>query len=122
MADDEVKIDWGEASVDGGRLTVPLSGNPPAAYKAQLARVIERLERGGSGWGEIKVGKAKLRVEGIGAGAESDLRHFLEAAVLQANADVRAEEDDDDDADQGDERSEPDQAMTDAFRAFAPER
>jgi hypothetical protein len=120
--DDEVRIDWGAAAVDGGRLNVPFAGTPPAGFKSRLAHVIERLERGGSGWGEIKATKAKLRVDGVAAGSESDLRHFLEAAVLQANADARADdEDDDDEAGTGDERSEPDQAMTDAFRAFAPE-
>jgi hypothetical protein len=121
MADDDVTIDWGAASVDGGRLTVPLAGKPPAGFKPALAHVIERLERGGRGWGEVKVAKAKLRVDDVRDGSESDLRHFLEAAVLQANADVRADEEDDDEAGDGDERSEPDQAMTDAFRGFAPD-
>jgi hypothetical protein len=107
--------------VDGGRLTVPLAGEPPSGFKNALAHVIERLARGGHDWGEIKVTKSKLRVDGVSEGSESALRHFLEAAVLQANADVRAEDDDDDDSDSGsgDERSEPDQAMTDAFRGFA---
>jgi hypothetical protein len=118
MAEDEVTIDWGAASVEDGRLTVPLAGEPPPGFKSALAHVIERLSRGGSAWGEIKVGKARVRVDDVGAGAESDLRHFLEAAVLQANTDVRAE-DDEDESGSGGERSEPDQAMTDAFRGFA---
>jgi len=112
----DVRIDWGAASVDGGRLTVPLEGELPDGFKARLTHVVERLDRGGSGWGEIKVGKAKVRVQGVVAGAERDLRHFLEAAVLQASAD--ADEEDDDEA-AGDERSDEDQALTDAFRAFA---
>jgi hypothetical protein len=70
--------------------------------------VIERLHRGASAWGEIKVTKSKLRVAGVAAGTESDLRHFLESAVLQAGANL-ADED----------RSEDDQRMTDAFRAFS---
>jgi hypothetical protein len=112
----DVKIDWGAASVDGGRLTVPLAGELPDGFKARLTRVVERLDRGGSAWGAVKVGKAKLRVEAVAAGSERDLRHFLEAAVLQASAD--ADEEDDDEA-TGDERSDEDQALTDAFRAFA---
>jgi hypothetical protein len=119
MAHDEVTIDWGQASVDGGRLTVPYAGKAPAGFKPALAHVIERLDRGGSGWGAIKVGKARLRVEDVAAGSESDLRHFLEAAVLQANADVHADTDDDDDTDASGKRSEADQTMTDAFRDFA---
>jgi hypothetical protein len=50
-------------------------------------------------------------------GSEDALHHFLESAVLQANVDLRPEEDDD--ASSDDERSEDDQRMTDAFRAFA---
>ena len=113
----DVKIDWRAASVDDGRLTVPLAGEPPDGFKARLAHVVERLDRGGSGWGEIKVGKAKLRVDAVVAGSERDLRHFLEAAVLQASAD--AEDNDDEETGSGDKRSEEDQAQTDAFRAFA---
>jgi hypothetical protein len=105
--------------VDGGRLTVPYAGKPPAEFKTALARVIERLDRGGGGWGAIKAGKAGLRVDDVSAGSESDLRHFLEAAVLQANADVRDDADDDDGTDASGERSEADEAMTDAFRGFA---
>ena len=116
MGNDDVRIDWGAASVDDGRLTVPLAGKPPDGFKAGLTHVVERLDRGGSGWGEINVGKAKLRVDAVAAGSERDLRHFLEAAVLQASADT---EDEDDDAAPGDARSEEDQALTDAFRAFA---
>jgi hypothetical protein len=116
---DEVTIDWGQASVDGGRLTVPYAGKPPAGYKPALAHVIERLDRGGSGWGAIKVGKTKLRVDDVSAGAESDLRHLLDAAVLQANANVRDDGEDDEETGESGERSEADQTMTDAFRDFA---
>jgi hypothetical protein len=119
MADNEVTIDWGQASVDGGRLKVPYAGEPPAGFKPALAHVIERLDRGGSGWGAIKVGKSGLRVDDVSAGAESDLRHLLEAAVLQANANVREDSEDDDENDETGERSEGDQTMTDAFRDFA---
>ena len=113
----DVKIDWGAASVDDGRLTVPLAGEPPDGFKERLTHVVERLDRGGSGWGDIKVGKAKLRVDAVAAGSERDLRHFLEAALLQASAD--AEDEDDEETGSGDERSEEDRALTDAFRAFA---
>jgi hypothetical protein len=118
--DDEIRLDWSAASVDGGRLTVPLAGKTSAHFKADLTAVIARLQGGGSAWGEIKVGKAKVRVDGVAAGDESDLRHFLESAVLQANANARADEEDDDER-SADERSESDQQLTDAFRAFAEE-
>ena len=63
-------------------------------------------------WGEIDVGKKKLKVDDVEPGAEADLRHFLETAVLQANADPPPNE-------KEGERSDADQAMTDAFRSFA---
>jgi hypothetical protein len=52
----------------------------------------------------------------VTAGAEHDLRHLLESAVLPANADLAPTEADDG----ADERSEDDVQMTEAFRAFAP--
>jgi hypothetical protein len=123
MADDaqqDISIDWNAASVDDGRLTVPLLGEPSAAWRDRLKHVIERLQRGGSGWGEIKVTKSALRVDAVRAGAEADLRHFLESGVLQANSDLRAEEEGEaEDAESADGRSESDQEMTDAFRAFS---
>ena len=117
MAEHDTTIDWGSASVDGGRLTVALAGSASAEWKERVQQVIQRLERGSGGWGEITVTKSKLRVDAVKPGSETDLRHFLESAVLQANADLRPEEpaattDDD-------ERSEEDQQMTDAFRSFS---
>jgi hypothetical protein len=114
---EEIRLAWNEASVDGGRLTVPLAGEPSKEFRSRLTAVIERLERG-SAWGEIEVGKAKLKVEGVSADSAGDLRHFLESAVLQANADLRVEDDDEGSAD---ERSEEDQRLTDGFRAFGEE-
>jgi hypothetical protein len=114
---DEIRIDWGAAEVEGGRLTVPFEGKPPSDFTAQLTGVIERLRRGGA-WGDIKVGRSTLRVADVEHGAESDLRHFLESAVLQANANLAADDDDDEPA-SGGERSEADERMTEAFRGFA---
>jgi hypothetical protein len=113
---DEIRIDWGSAAVDGGRLTVPLAGKPSSEFKTQLQDVIGRLHHG-SGWGDVKVKKSGLRVDDVADGAEGDLRHYLESAVLQANANVAAE--DADEETPGDERSEDDQRRTDAFRAFS---
>jgi hypothetical protein len=112
------QIDWGAASVDDGRLTVLLDGEPSKEWVKRVEGVLERLHTGGKGWGEIKVSKKKLTVDDLGDGSESELRHLLESAVLQANADLAADEDDEGGKD--DERSEADQQKTDAFRAFAP--
>ena len=108
-------IDWSEASVDDGRLTVPFAGKPPKAWTDRVERVVESLRRTGSGWGEIEVGRKKLRVDAVSPGSEGELRHFLESVVLQANTDVPAEDEESD----GEERSEVDQQMTETFRAFA---
>jgi hypothetical protein len=107
-----VQIDWGSAEVDDGRLTVPLTGKPPKKWAEAVTRVIDRLQRGNERWGAITVTRKQVRVDAVEAGTEADLRHLLESAVLQANSEF----DDGDEPD--DERSEADQQMTDAFRAF----
>jgi hypothetical protein len=33
---DDIGIDWGSASVNGGKLTVAFTGNPPAEWTDQL--------------------------------------------------------------------------------------
>jgi hypothetical protein len=116
MADreQEIEIDWAAASVSDGRLTVPYTSKPSAEWLERLDHVIGRLGRAGSDWGAIDVAKKKLRVDDVAQGSEADLRHFLEAAVLQANAaegEERAEAAEE-------ERAGPDQEMTDAFRSF----
>jgi hypothetical protein len=115
---DETHIDWGSATVGDGRLTVALAGKPSSEWRARVQRVLERLHSSGSGWGAIRVGKKKVTVEDVSAGSEGDLRHLLESAVLQANADL-ADTDAGGEGGAGDERSAADQRMTDAFRSFA---
>jgi hypothetical protein len=118
MAED-IAIDWNAASVDDGRLTVPLLGEPSAKWRDRVTHVIERLERGGNDWGTIKVTKSKFRVDAVGEGAESTLRHLLEGAVMQANSDFREDDEHDNQDEPDQERSEVDQHKTDAFRSFS---
>jgi hypothetical protein len=110
-----VEIDWSQASVDDGSLTLPLAGKAPKKWTDRLEAVADSLARGGRGWGEVSVGRKKLRVDDVTPGCEAELRHFLESAVLQANADVPVEDEDDSDG----ERSDADQQMTETFRSFA---
>jgi hypothetical protein len=110
-----VEIDWSHASVEGGSLTVPFTGKTPKKWTDRLEDVAASLARGGRGWGDVSVGRKKLRVGEVTPGCEADLRHFLESAVYQANADVPIEDEDD----SGEKRSDADQRMTEAFRAFA---
>jgi hypothetical protein len=112
-------IEWSGASVEGGRLTVPFDAKAPADFKAQLIDLIDRLDQGGRAWGDVKVTRSGLSVADVSEGAESDLRHFLEAAVLQANANLGEDEDDDDEPGSDGERSETDERMTETFRDFA---
>jgi len=111
------EIDWTTAAVRGGRLTVEIAGDPGREWSARVRELAERLDRPGSDWGEIAVKKTRLRVKDVAEGAEADLRHLLESAVLQANAEFAPDDEDEDDGD--DEGSEQDRAMTAAFRAFA---
>ena len=111
------EIDWSAAEAEDSVLTVPLTGEPSKAWTDRVAEVVERLERGGGGWDAVKVGRSAIEVGGVQAGAEGDLRHFLEGAVMQANADF-APEPEPEEGD-GDAASEADAEMTGAFRAFA---
>jgi hypothetical protein len=111
----QASIDWASAAVKDGDLTVELSGEPSTEWAKRVQAVLERLERAGSGWGATKVSKTRIQVKGVTAGAEDDLRHLLDGAVQQANADFAAPEEDAGDG----ERSEADSAMTEAFRSFS---
>jgi hypothetical protein len=113
----QASIDWASATVKDGDLTVALAGEPSADWAQRVQAVLERLERPGSGWGATKVTKTAIKVKAVTAGAEDDLRHLLDGAVQQANADFAPPEEDDGDG----ELSEADSAMTEAFRSFSDE-
>jgi hypothetical protein len=113
----QASIDWASAAVSDGDLTVELAGEPSADWAQRVQAVVERLERAGSGWGATKVTKTRIQVKAVTAGAEDDLRHLLDSAVQQANADFAAPEDEGD----GDEPSEADGAMMETFRSFSDE-
>lgn len=121
----EREIDWASAEVKGATLTVAISGGGDAAkqWLARVQSVLRVLDRSGGRWGEIKVSKDKFQVSELREGAEPDLRHLLESAVLQANADLARGENSDEQReaeDSDDQGSSADQQMTDAFRSFAP--
>jgi hypothetical protein len=116
-APQEATLDWSSASVDDGRLTVPVTGEIPTGWTKRVGHVAERLGRPSNAWGALKVSKKQVEVANVEPGSETDLHHFLESAVLQANADLR----DDDENTPDDKRSEEDQRMTDAFRSLVDE-
>jgi hypothetical protein len=110
-----IAIDWSAAEVRDGRLRVPYSDRPSKAWVAAFERVAERLERRGSGWGELSASRKDLEVEGVAEGEEPALRHFLESALLQANAVEGSDDEDGED----DDLSDVDRRMTETFRGFA---
>src|ERR1700709_1161342 len=117
--DDDVphgQIDWTTASVRDGRLKVEIAGDPGRDWSARVEEIAERLDRSGNAWGKIAVKKSTLRVKDVAEGAEADLRHLLESAVLGASAEFAPDDGEPDDDD--DKGSDEDRAMTAAFRAF----
>ena len=116
------RIDWTSAEVSDGELTVGISGDVPKGWAPRLKALLERLGQTGSErWGPIKVAKGKISVEDLQDGAEPDLRHLLESAILQANADLAPHDEADAVAGQESPERARDGRMTAAFRAFAPE-
>ena len=113
------ELDWASASVRDGELSVEVSGTPNAEWARGLEAIVERLYRPGSGWGEVKVSKATLRVASVSPGSEADLRHFLDSAVLQVNSNFAPDEEGEAGDDDG--GSPEDREMTDVFRSFSAE-
>ena len=113
-----MEIDWSTAEVRDGTLTVALEGEPSKDWSQYAAGVLDRLRRGSEPFGEVEFGKERIEVASVRAGAEADVRHLLESAVLQANAHFAAQDDDQDDAD---DATAEDRRMTEALRAFGEE-
>jgi hypothetical protein len=108
----EGHIDWQSAEVDGGDLTVAIEGEVSKAWAKRAADVADRIARSPT-WGAVKVKREAIEVADVPPGSEDALRHVLEGAVQQANADFAPREDEDDGP------SGEDAEMTAAFRAFA---
>jgi hypothetical protein len=120
------QINWSTAEIEGGRLTVALSGEAPKGWAKHFDSVLALLDQGWDRWGSIVVHKTKIQVSAVQEGAQGDLRHLLESALLQVNSDLEHARDEgaDDRPNEGDEDekdpgSEADRRMTDAFRGFA---
>jgi hypothetical protein len=127
----EARLDWGQAEVQDGTLTVSVAGEPPDGWKETFEKTAALLSSGE--WDTVRVKKHAVMVQGVRPGTEEKLKHFLESIVQQANATHAPEDEDDHDADadaegredeepgdsaDGDERSE-DSEMTERFRSFA---
>lgn len=106
-----VELDWRQAEVRGGRLTLPLTEKASKRWVREVESVLERLAPDT----EVDVGRERLELA-VTAGEEGDIRHLLESAVQEANARLAPDEDDGGDG----QHDAEDSALTEAFRAFAP--
>ncbi len=118
------QLDWSTAEVTDGRLSVELDGDPPKGWASRFEATATLLNRGQ--WEKVKVKKASIRVSPVVPGDEEQVRHFLESAVLEANAAFESPQDaEDDGAGETEEEpeasaeAEPDADMTARFRGFA---
>ncbi len=107
------EIDWATSAVAGRVLTVELTGEPSQRFASHLDGVLSRL--GTRGAGAIKVTKRRIKVEAVDADRADDVRHLLESAVAQANADLVRTADA-----ASTEQDDIDATLTAAFRGFAP--
>jgi hypothetical protein len=119
------KIDWANAEIEEGALTVELTGANSKAWRRRFESVLTLLETSHSQWGEVRINRNAIRVAEVGQGSETELRHFLESVVLQVNSELPQpkESTQGDEADvvetKADEAAHVDRQMTAAFRAFA---
>jgi len=116
-------IDWATAEVEAGALSVAVAGERPKHWRRHFVAVLELLDTGSGGWGRVRVRKDRVEVLDVHEGSEERLRHTLEGAVAQANADTDARADSGspaaDEEDIEDARERLDRRMTDVFRGFA---
>lgn len=94
-------------------MTLPFAAKVSKDWVSAFGDVLHRLDAGR----EVEIEREHLALD-VEPGTEGDVRHLLESAVLEANSRLA-----DDDA-EGDnaERDADDDAMTQAFRAFAEEQ
>jgi hypothetical protein len=119
MADKRREIDWASAEVHEGNVVVALTGKASKAWSESFDGVLRLLGSGTGGWGELAHDKKTIKVQGLQPKAEGDLRHFLEAVVVQVNAEL-AESEPEPQAEPTDPQELEDQEMTATLRSFGP--
>ena len=124
-----LKLDWSTAAVAGDTLTVELAAEPPKEWREAFEGTAVLLD---SRHWKVAISKqGAIKVAGIGAGDEDDVRQFLEGSVLQANSTLTDEdelfgrepaehEEESDEADEPDAEAGPtDEDLTERFRSFS---
>jgi hypothetical protein len=119
MADKRREIDWASAEVRRGSVVIGLTGKPSKAWSDSFDGVLRLLGHGTGAWGEIEHDKKSIKVQGLQPKAEGDLRHFLEAVVVQVNAELAESPSSDSQSEPSDPQELEDQEMTATLRSFA---
>jgi uncharacterized protein YjiS (DUF1127 family) len=114
------QIDWGSADVQGGSLTVALTGRSSKAWRTRFEAVHALLEHSERDWGEVGLTREAIEVEAVREGSEEALRHFLESLVLQVNAELEPDDVGEDALTGADPQMASDRRMAATFRGFAP--
>jgi hypothetical protein len=119
MADKRRAIDWASAEAHRGHVVVSLTGKHSKAWSDSFDGVLRLLGHGTGGWAEIAYDKKSIEVRGLEPKAEGDLRHFLEAVVVQVNSEVAASEHaSEPQAEPADPQEIEDRQMTATLRSF----
>jgi hypothetical protein len=118
MSDKHREIDWSSAEVHEGDVVVALTGRSSKAWSDSFDGVLRLLGHGTGGWGEIAHDKKTIKVQGLQPKAERDLRHFLEAVVVQVNAELAEPASESEQTEPADPQEIEDREMTATLRSF----
>jgi hypothetical protein len=118
MSDKRREIDWSSAEVHDGNVVVALTGKSSKAWSDSFDGVLRLLGHGTGEWGEIAHGKKTITVQGLQPKAEARLRHFLEAVVVQVNAELAEPTAESEQPEPADPQELEDQEMTATLRSF----
>ncbi len=117
---DAPRLQWSEAEVRDGVLTIEIAGERPKGWDEVFERTVALLH--GGDWDEVKLKSGKVRVSGLRQGDEETLHHFLEGVMQQANAshpeigDDEPNEDEDEESPTDESQGDADAGMTGRFR------
>lgn len=100
-------------------LTVGLTGPSSKVWSRRFAAVHALLEHSEREWGEVGLTRKAIEVEGVHAGSEGALHHFLESVVLQVNAELEPDRAQADAGSGEDAQLVADRKMAATFRGFA---
>ncbi|HTW11572.1 MAG TPA: hypothetical protein VME01_02415 [Solirubrobacteraceae bacterium] len=121
----KLQLDWSNAEVSDGELTVAFSEKAPKKWRDAFQRTAALLSHGN--WQIVKLSPAQVRVAPVEPGNEERVHHFLESTVLEANRTLVSEDElfepdpaPEDEGEEGESREgSPDRELTARFREFA---